>query len=138
MDFTQYLPYAFLAFGLSLIAFACFFIPKKSSLKENGIPADGIVFEQGMSGDSDINVNNKITIRFLTKKQEWITGPIDQDFQLFYTGQYKNGDHVKVFYNPSKPSEFYVDTKQSELLTRIIGGSIGVCLVAVGLYQILK
>ena len=37
MDFTQYLPYAFLVGGLTLTGFACFFVSKKSNLKENGI-----------------------------------------------------------------------------------------------------
>jgi len=100
INFTGYLPYVLLIGGLALTVVACFFVFKKSNLKETGTAADGIVFEQSTSGDSDININNKIIIRFLTKKQEWITGPIDQDFQLFYTGQYKNGDIVKVFYNP--------------------------------------
>ena len=136
MDFTNYLPYIFLASGLALTAVSCFFISKKSNLKETGIPVDGIIFKQ--SGDSDDNVNNKITVRFLTEKQEWITGLINQDFQLFYTGQYKDGDHIKIFYNPTNPSEFYVDTKQSELITRLVGGLSGICLTIIGLYQIFR
>jgi len=137
INFNQYLPYALLLGGLILTAFACFFVSKKSNLKQTGIAVEGIVFDQGRSNDIDFNHNDKIIIRFVTKKQEWVTGPIDQDFQLFYTGQYKNGDHVKVFYNPAAPSEFYVDTKQSELITRLVGGLIGICLSTIGLYQII-
>jgi hypothetical protein len=134
MDFTQYLPYALLTFGLISIVKSCFYVSKKSNLKEIGIPVDGIVFTQ--SGDSVDDVNKKVEIRFVTKNQEWITGPINQDFQIFYTGQYKDGDHVKVFYNPAAPTEFYVDTKQSELIPRILGGLTGICLILIGLYQI--
>ena len=43
---SQYMPYILLAAGLALIALGLFYIPKKNSLKETGIPADGIVFEQ--------------------------------------------------------------------------------------------
>ena len=90
------------------------------------------------SGDFDNNVNDKVIIRFVTRKQEWITGPIDQDFKIFFTGQYKDGDTVKVYYNPTLPSEFYVDTKQSELVTRIIGGLTGTCLTIIGLYMVFE
>ena len=134
MDFTQYLPYALLTFGLIAIVKSCFHVSNKSNLKETGIPVDGIVFTQ--SADSVDDVNKKVVIRFVTKNQEWITEPIKQDFQIFYTGQYKDGDHVNVFYNPAAPTEFYVDTKQSELIPRILGGLLGICLILVGLYQI--
>ena len=131
MDLTQYLPFAAVALGLPMTVSACFRVSQKSNLKKVGIPVDGIVCKQ--SDRSASNVNEKITIRFLTKEQEWITGPIDQGFELFYTGQYKNGDPVKVFYNPDKPTEFYVDTKQSVLLVRIIGCVTGICLTVFGL-----
>ncbi len=143
IDLTEYIPYFLLAIGLTLIAFACFFVSKNSKLKENGVLVDGIVFQQGRdnvsnlsSGDFDNNnVNDMVIIRFVTKEQEWITAPINQDFKIFFTGQYKDGETVKVFYNPTKPSEFYVDTKQSELATRIIGGVTGLCMIIISLYM---
>ena len=60
-----------------------------------------------------------------------------QGFQFFYTGQYKDGEKVKVFYNKEDPYHFYVDSKQSEMFGRIIGAVIGLVIIIIGLYQLL-
>src|SRR5450432_938893 len=124
-DYSIYLPYLLLAGGAFLTGMACFYQPKKNKLKETGIAVDGIVFEQGSGStalsftDTGNQVNERVVIRFVTKDLQWITAPIKQDFTTFYTSQYKDGETVKVFYNPLNPSDFIVDTRQSELLTRI-------------------
>ena len=133
---SQYMPYILLAAGLALIALGLFYIPKKNRLKETGIPADGIVFEQS-STDAENSINERIIIRFVTKKQEWITAPMNKQSQMFYTGQYKDGETVKLYYNAANPYEFYVDTKQSPLAARMIMGIAGIVLTAASLYKIL-
>jgi hypothetical protein len=142
INITAYLPYVFSVAGLAVITIAFFYTAKKNQLKETGIPVDGIIFRQDINNkynqsyDSITPVNDKITVRFVTQKQEWITGEIKQDFQLFYTGQYKDGETIKVYYDPENPSDFYVDTKQSELISRVLIGLAGITLLLYGLYKI--
>jgi hypothetical protein len=140
---TEYQPYIFLAVGLIFLTISIFWASTKSNLKESGLSVDGIVFKQGFDNsrrssynDSYPFIKDKITIRFLTQNGEWITGVIKQDFGIFYTGQYKNGDNLKVYYNKDNPSEFYVDTKQSEIKGRLVIGFVGLAFLLIGLYSL--
>ena len=141
---NTYLPFIFLGIGSVSIAIAIFFKSSKSSLKETGIEVEGIIFKQERNtnfstqiDDSSSSINNRITVRFVTKKQEWITEVIKQDFQLFYTGQYKDGNTIKIFYDESNPSNFFVDTKQSEFIVRIMFSIVGLVFISIGLYKII-
>ena len=137
-NFAEYQPYIFLAIGLIVLAVSIFWVPKENKLKQTGIPVDGIIFEGGNNQSFDNSYNDKIVIRFVTQNQEWITGAIQQDFATFYTGQYKNGEKVKVYYDKDNPSNFYVETKQSELLGRVIGILVGLVFIVVALYRLLS
>ncbi len=114
-------PYLFLVCGLALMLYAFF---KKSQTISNGEKAEGIVFElgrkSGHNSSLDYNVNNIVTVRFVTKKLEWITAEYKSDFAFFYTGQYKIGDKIDILYNSDNPNEFLILTKQSETRTRLI------------------
>jgi hypothetical protein len=132
--FTAYLPYISIMIGLIMIGISMLLDSKKSKLKDTGIATDGIIFKQELSNSID-KVSDTIIVRFVTQKQEWITGIIQQDFQLFYTGQFKNGEAIMVYYGQDNPSNFYVDTKQSELLGRVFIGIIGFLFIMVGLYK---
>ena len=141
--FADYQPYIFLFVGLIVLGLSAFWESTKSKLKQTGITVDGIVFEQGFDNSFNQSFDNsssftkdKVTIRFVTQTGEWITGVIKQDFQVFYTGRYKNGDTVKVYYDKDNPSDFYVDTKQSELTGRLVFGSVGLIFLLVGLYKL--
>ena len=138
----DYQPYFFIAIGLITFACSIFWRSTKSNLKQSGILVDGIVFEQDFDNNrnhtfdnSDTLIKDKITIRFVTQTGEWITGIIKQDFGIFFTGQYKNGDTIKVYYNKDNPSDFYVDTKQSELIGRLVIGLAGLGFLTIGLYK---
>lgn len=140
---SQYLPYIFFLIGLILVAVSIFYKSEKAKLKQTGLVADGIVYEQEnginisvLPNNSYQSANKKTTIRFVTQKEEWITGMIQQDFQMFYTGQYKNGDAVKVYYDPNNPSNFYVDTKQSEGTARFFMAITGLIFIIIGLYKL--
>lgn len=143
-SFAAYQPYIFLTAGLISLTISVFWNSKKNELQETGIPADGIIFEQDFENSINFStkdsysspIKDKIIVRFLTQKQEWITGAIKQDFQFFYTGQYKDGDAVKVYYDKDNPSNFYVETKQSELTGRLVVGAAGLIFIIVALYQI--
>lgn len=142
--FAEYYPYLFLFIGVACLAFSILWESKNSKLKQTGIRVEGVVFEQGFennsqwsfnAADHDSLVKDRITIRFLTEKQEWITGPVKQDFRIFYKGQYRNGDKVTVYYNRNNPTDFYVNTKQSETTGRLVFGLAGVAFILRGLYQ---
>ena len=134
--------YAFIAIGLGTMVYAFFKDSPKGKLKETGFEAIGIIFTQDRDYKifrflNSNGVNDAITVRFVTDKKEWISGLIDQPFQLFYTWQYKNGEKVKVYYDRDNPGNFYVDTKQSELMGRIFVALIGISFAAIGIYYTL-
>ncbi len=79
---------------------------------------------------------NKVTVRFVTKEQEWITGEMKQEFAIFFTGQYKAGETVDVYYDPAKPSNFFIETGQSENKARLFIAAIGMIFCLIGLYQL--
>jgi len=141
-NYIQYLPYLFLAIGLIAIAFSVLYVSKKSKLKQTGICVAGIIFKQeinyNQSSDNSSLSNDKITVRFVTQKKDWVTGKIDQDFQFIYLGQYKDGDPVKIYYDEQDPSSFYVDTKQSEIIGRVLIATIGLAFLAIGLFKLLN
>lgn len=137
--YNEFVYYAFMAFGAGATAYAIFKDSPKSKLKENGLEAEGIIFTQDREYKmfrvlNSNYINNNITIRFVTEKKEWITGEIDQPFQMFYIWQYKNGEKVKVYYDKDNPSLFFVDTRQSELIGRISVAFTGLNFAAVGIY----
>jgi len=139
--YQDFINYGSLAFGLGAIAYGLFRESSKSRLTVTGIATEGIIFTQDRSFKlfrllNSNNVNDLITVRFVTNKNEWITAEIDQAFQLFYNWQYKNGEKVKVYYDPDQPSHFYVDTKQSELGGRISVVMIGIFVTGFAAYRI--
>jgi hypothetical protein len=139
--FVEYQPYIFLAIGLIVLAISVFWVSEKSKLKQTGILVKGIVFEQGVDKNynhsfDNSSVKDKIVIRFVTQNQESITGIIKQDFAIFYTRQYKTGETVEVYYDKDNPSNFYVASKQSDFLGRLIGSLAGLIFVLFALYKI--
>ena len=136
LNLRELQPYIFLLFGLASILFAVFSKSEKAKLKENGVKAEGIIYALGQSFAGSTNVKNKVTIRFVTSDSQWITGDLDQDFATFFTGQYKEGDAIEVFYDAKDPSTFFVDTKQSEKISRMVFCIIGIALSGYGLYQL--
>lgn len=140
---TDYQPYIFIAIGLIAFVISVFWQSTNSKLKKTGILVDGIVFEQGYynsfgrsTDNSSTFIKDKITVRFVTQTGEWITGVIKQDFAIFFNGQYKNGDTIKVHYNKDNPSDFYVDTKQSEFMSRLLICLVGLTFLLIGLYRL--
>lgn len=142
-NLKEFQPYIFILIGLGSMLIVLFKKSDKSTLKVNGEKAEGITYALGQksnsysSGNRSSNVKDKVTIRFLTKDQQWITGDLEQDFAAFFTNQYKEGQAVDVYYDPKQPSNFFVDTKQSEAKSRILFTVIGFMLMAVGVYQLL-
>jgi hypothetical protein len=138
ITYELFLPYLLSGLGISLILIGIFKKTTTSDLLMNGEKVEGIVFELGMksSGFSGSNINDKVTIRFVTKKKEWITTDINQDFATFFTGQYKLGQKVDVYYKLENPSNFVVDTKQSEKKARMLLLLVGTVFCMAGLSKL--
>jgi hypothetical protein len=131
-------PFLFLLIGLISILFSIFKKTKTADLKLTGEKTEGIIFELGSRRSSSTNSNilDKVTVRFVTKSKKWVTADINQAFSTFFTGQYKLGEKIDVYYDPQDPSNFFVDTKQSEQMSSLIFGLIGMVLCIVGIYKL--
>ena len=142
-DLTDLQPYLLILVGCVLVLVAIFKKETKPELKLTGVKADGIVFALESKSNSGgflsgtANMKDKVTIRFVTQKQEWITEDINQDFATFFTKQYKEGEAVEVYYDPNNPSTFFVNTKQSDKLGRLLFAIVGIVFCTAGIYQLL-
>lgn len=141
-NLKQFEPYLFLLTGLGVVIYALFKSNRSTNLKYTGEKVEGIVYELGQAPNSKSDfestspVMDKVTVRFVTKKKEWITSDLKQPFALFFTGQYKPGDKLDVYYDPGNPSNFYVDSKQSENAVRILFAVVGLTFCLIGLYKL--
>jgi hypothetical protein len=139
----QYQPYIILAVGIISIIISLFYKSTAKTLEKTGERCEGIIFKLDYSkvirpDMVDSAVKDKITVRFVTNNKEWITQDLHSDFMIFYTGQYKEGDRVIVIYNPENPSEFMVETKQSEKTGRLVGFFVGLVFIGTGIYELFK
>jgi len=136
-------PYIFLFGGIMGTLLSMFWTTNNKNLKKTGLKTEGIIFDFGGDSDSfsnssaESNIKDKVKIRFVTAKQEWITGYIKQDFAVFFTGQYKTGQKIDIYYDQDNPNNYFVDTGQPELIARIIIGCAGVTFIGVGLFKII-
>src|SRR5690606_10538750 len=136
------IPYLYIFIGLVVLVLP--FLQStnnKSLLMNTGVHAEGIIFRlDGMQGGHPTNFglhNANVQVRFVTKSMEWITGPLRQDFQISFSGQYKEGDKVDIYYNPSKPNDFFVDSKQNPMAGKLIFIVVGLVIIAIGLWKLL-
>jgi len=143
-EFISALPWQtiiFCLFGVALIIISIFTSSANKKFKESGITVDGIIFSLGensnrMSSDNySTNVKDKITVRFLTVDNVWVTEQFKTNFLIAYTGQYKEGESVKVTYDPQNPSNFMIASKQSEKIGRLLFAVIGLLFLAVGIFK---
>jgi hypothetical protein len=140
-NFNELQPYLFVLIGVILLLTAVF-RSTKSNLKNSGVKTEGIIYLLGYFNNAGSgtpsNVKDKITVRFTTNKKEWITGDIEQKFAVFFTKQYKEGETVDIYYDPDNPSNFFVDTKQSETIGRLLFVVVGLAFCAIGIFQLFK
>jgi hypothetical protein len=134
----------FILFGVVVIIIAILKPDRKKYLKKNGIKTEGVIFSitkqenLGTRSSDDYSVSDSVEVRFTTKEQAWITGRLTQDFELYYTGQYKNGEKVTVYYDQADPNKFLVDTKQSVISARIFILLAGLLFLSIGIYKLLQ
>jgi len=146
INLLVYVPWLFILVGVLVMILPFTKSTSAKTLATKGERCEGIVFQLGykersglwLQDDSDIKVKDKITIRFVTNKQEWITADLDTESMLLWTGQYKEGDRVTVIYNPENPNEFTIETKQSLEVKKLVFIIIGIVLIGVGVSQLLQ
>jgi Protein of unknown function (DUF3592) len=135
-------PFIFIVLGLVAVVFALRKSTKNEHLKKNGLKTEGIIFQvdiqNASSADSELNsTEQNVLVRFTTNADEWITEPISQDHAISFAGQYKQGDKLIIYYNPTNPKEFYVDSKQSEFIGRLVPAILGLIIIGIGLFKLL-
>ncbi len=132
-------PYLSITYGLGSILYCLLTDTKYEKLKKTGLKAEGIIFDldydtNPITSFNDSNIKDEVTVRFVTKDKEWITGKIKQPFALYITNQYKPGEKVIVYYDPNNPSDFFLDSKQSEFFGRLFVLITGILTLTLGLY----
>jgi hypothetical protein len=134
-------PYIFMIIGL--VAIVLPFFPstdKRSSLKESGEKAEGVIFRvEGRQGGPAVGAGTRgpiVQVRFVTRSKEWITGTVEQKYQVSFSGQYKEGDPVDIYYDPSDPKVFILDTKQSTMVGKLMFTVVGLVFIGIGVFKL--
>lgn len=140
LSFTPSLPYIFIIFGIIFIMVAVFSKSGANKLAQTGEHCEGIIFKLGYKENitfdrSDSITKDKITVRFVTKRQEWITEDLNTNFMITWAGQFKEGQKVQVLYDPNNPSDFTILNNQSPRLTKLIFILTGSICLAIGVYK---
>jgi len=140
LNFTQFLPYILILAGLLIICIAVFSKSSAKRLAITGEYCEGIIFKLGYKEGNDFNrsdsiTKDKITVRFVTKKQEWITEDLHTDFMITWPGQFKEGQKVQVIYDPDNPSDFTISNNQYPKMAKGAFILAGLICVAIGVYK---
>jgi hypothetical protein len=140
LNFTPFLPYTFILVGIVFILIAAFSKSGATRLAQTGEHCEGIIFKLGYKEGNtfdkiDSITKDKITVRFVTKKQEWITEDLNTDFMITWAGQFKEGQKVQVLYDPNNPSDFSILNNQSPRLVKMVFILAGSISLAIGVYK---
>ncbi|MBS1601158.1 MAG: DUF3592 domain-containing protein [Bacteroidetes bacterium] len=143
MESIALTPYIFILAGIVMILVPFLSKPTGNRLKSTGERCEGVIFELGYKDHSgpmsnDSITKDKITIRFVTQKLEWITEDLNTDFMVLYTNQFKEGDKVTVIYDPNNPKDFTIETKQTPKQIKIILSIARVVFISIGIYKLLS
>lgn len=102
---------ALLIISLVVIFLVITTLRKYKRISNEGIEAEGIVYD---FESSQSNNNSTITfpiIRFLTEKNEWITQKASISSVPF---MYKKGQQIKVVYLKEKPTDFFIKSNNTQ------------------------
>ena len=140
-NINLFLPYIFIVVGLGIMLYGFLKKTTTATLIENGKKAEGIIFEMKSRSSGKLSFFNsiaydKIIVRFVTDKLEWITAEVQNEFGLFYSGQYKIGESVEVMYDPHDPKKFIIITKQSESNARLFAIIGGLIFIIAGIFKL--
>ena len=101
-------------------------INERRKLLKNGVKVEGIVFELDRSMDNKGSVMYYPIIRFVTLEKEWVTKRLEIGTR---PSAYREGEKVKVIYDPEDIEHFILDNL-SEKLIGLILVLVGILLVA--------
>ncbi|MES1214953.1 MAG: DUF3592 domain-containing protein [Bacteroidota bacterium] len=127
----------FLFLGTGLLFLASKLIEKKKRLVNNGVEVEGVVFKFDDSSSSfitssDSGNNSRFpVIRFVTKEGLWITETADTALPSFLL---KEGQSVKVVYNPDNPKEFIYKTSIDFSKISYLFVALGIGFLIVGIW----
>ena len=113
-------------------------------INKNGIEVEGIVFsvDRRMVNSFINNFNAsyyyEITVRFLTKENVWVTQKNNSSWIVSYMDQYKEGEKVKVKYDPQDPSNFIVGQKAVAVFGLYTVLIVGLIFFGLGVFQIIQ
>ncbi|MES1159923.1 MAG: DUF3592 domain-containing protein [Bacteroidota bacterium] len=135
-----YLPYILISAGILMMIIPFFKKSNPEELAKKGERCDGIIFkvvyERTLSNGGTAG-EDTITVRFVTQKQEWITENLDTDDMILWTGKYKEGQKVRVVYNPDNPTEFMLENSKYPKTTKLIFILGGLIFLGYGIYKYL-
>lgn len=130
-------PLIILLIGLCFCLVYLFKKDKYEKLNEIGETVEGFVFETSddiiINTSSDSSNTKAPIIRFITKKEEWVTEKSDIGFSY---GMLKPGKKVVVKYNPENPKEFMMEKPFSSFFILKIFLVIGLVFVCAGIFQL--
>lgn len=117
-----------LPMGIIMLSVVWYSFQKKKRLQKTGIRTDGIVFKVD---NSYTTIQKDVTVRFVTEKQEWVTG-----IALESTSLLKEGDQVHVIYNPLNPDDFTIEIPFFSMLY-ILLLACGCMITIWGIYRLI-
>lgn len=126
-----------LAGGTFLIVWGIGKINERRKLLKSGIKVEGVVFklEERLSSGKDRMLLYYPVIRYVTLDKNWITEEYDMGSN---PAAYKEGDVVKIIYDPADYKHFIIDnffSKALGLVLVVVGAAI---LIGVLIYYILN
>ena len=116
--------------GLAALLFGIFRSSEKRRLLRNGIRTDGIIMQLINDGLSKSPTYYPV-IKFITEKD-------DQVIEKYKVGvnryMYKEGEEVRVIYDPLNPARFLLDDVRSKALSPVfIYGGILLIMLSIGI-----
>ncbi|MBN8721261.1 MAG: DUF3592 domain-containing protein [Sediminibacterium magnilacihabitans] len=127
--------------GLILLAFAIFLVlaaivtlTKYKKISNSGVEVEGIVFDLESSSTTNSPTLTFPVIRFLTKKNEWITQKASVSI---IPGSYKKGQKITVVYQIDKPTVFFIKSNWTNAVLALMI-IIGLTITILGIYILIS
>jgi hypothetical protein len=116
--------------GLAILLIGIARSNEKRRLLRSGIRVNGTVFQVVNDGHSNSTTYYPV-VRFLTKEKDWVTERYKIGANQW---SYKEGQDVKVIYDPLNPGKFLLDDVRSKALSPVFiyGGAL-LIVIAIGL-----
>jgi type II secretory pathway pseudopilin PulG len=116
--------------GLAALLFGMVRSSEKRRLLNEGIRVDGVILQLINDGNSTSPTYFPV-VKFKTEQNDWVTERYKIGGNKYL---YKEGDAVRVIYDPLNPGRFLLDDTRSKALSPVlIYGGVALILVSIGL-----